>query len=474
MKAKDLKNSILQYAIQGKLVPQDLHDEPASELLKKIEKERQELIKKGVIKKNKELKPVEDEEKPFDLPNGWEWVRLGEIGFCQTGTTPPKDTKKFYGCKYPFIKPDNITEGNFINNNIKEFLSEEGMKYSGRFIKRNSILMVCIGSIGKTAITNFDCSCNQQINCITCFKNINNKFVFYCMISQYFKVEALKMSSKTTLPILNKNNWEKILIPLPPLAEQERIVKKIEEIEPYIKLYDKYETRLSEINKNFPTDIKNSILQYAIQGKLVPQDPHDEPASELLKKIEKERQGLIKQGIIKKNKELKSISDEEKPFDLPKGWEWVRFEEIIINLSIKNFQIKESDILKNGLYPVVSQSQKLIDGYFNNNKKLLIHNRPLLIFGDHTKCLKYIDFNFIVGADGVKVLFSLNKNVKYIYLVIKYFIINMCDRGYNRHYKILKNLLLPLPPLAEQERIVKKVDELMKVVDRCLLVNRLK
>ena len=467
MKAKDLRNSILQLAIQGKLVPQNANDEPASELLKQISAEKKKLIADGVIKKEKDSKPITDDEKPFEIPDSWEWVRLGEIGICQTGTTPSKQIKEYYGNKYQFIKPDNILENNNITKS-KEFLSQIGIE-KGRLIKKDSILMVCIGSIGKVGIINEDCSCNQQINSIEVFNGIYNKYILYVMSSFFFQNIALNASSKTTLPILNKTSWENLPLPLPPLAEQQRIVEKIEELETYIQQYDEYETKLTDLNTNFPKEIKKSILQYAIQGKLVPQNANDEPANELLKQISAEKKKLIADGVIKKEKDSKPITDDEKPFEIPESWEWVRLENIIYNISTKPFQIKESEVEQNGKYPVVSQSKSLIDGYSNIDNKLFKHKKPVLIFGDHTRNLKYIDFDFIIGADGTKILCPFNYNIKYLYYCIQYFIINMRDRGYSRHYQFIKSEWIPLPPLAEQQRIVDKIEKLEMCINRRFL-----
>lgn len=196
--------------------------------MKRIEQEKQKLIADGIIKKEKPLKPITEEEKPFEIPESWEWVRLYELGICQTGTTPSKSNKEFYGNEYPFIKPDNILDNGTITK-AKEYLSSKGI-LKGRFVENGSILMVCIGSIGKAGIVNSNCSCNQQINFITCFRQINNKYILLAMLSPYFQLETMNKSSQTTLPILNKTSWERLLIPLPPLAEQQRIVDKIEQM----------------------------------------------------------------------------------------------------------------------------------------------------------------------------------------------------------------------------------------------------
>ena len=213
-------------------------------------------------------------------------------------------------------------------------------------------------------------------------------------------------------------------------------------------------------------DLKNSILQLAIQGKLVAQDKNDEPAEVLYAKIQAEKQKLIKEGKIKKDKPLPPITEDEIPFSIPPTWKWVRLEDIIFSVPTKNYQILQSQIKQRGIYPVVSQSLKLVEGYSDDSTKLFYHNIPVLIFGDHTKCLKLINFNFIVGADGVKILSPYWNYTNYLYYALSYFIINMKDRGYSRHYQFIKNKILPLPPLEEQKRIVAKIEELEPLINQ--------
>ena len=213
-------------------------------------------------------------------------------------------------------------------------------------------------------------------------------------------------------------------------------------------------------------DLKNSILQLAIQGKLVAQDENDEPAEILYAKIQAEKQKLIKEGKIKKDKPLPPITEDEIPFSIPPTWKWVRLEDIIFSVPTKNYQILQSQIKQRGIYPVVSQSLKLVEGYSDDSTKLFYHNIPVLIFGDHTKCLKLINFNFIVGADGVKILSPYWNYTNYLYYALSYFIINMKDRGYSRHYQFIKNKVLPLPPLEEQKRIVAKIEELEPLINQ--------
>ncbi len=210
--------------------------------------------------------------------------------------------------------------------------------------------------------------------------------------------------------------------------------------------------------------LRELILELAVRGKLVPQDPNDEPASVLLKRIAAEKAELVKQGKIKKQKPLPEISEEEKPFELLIGWEWVRLPQIYIPQSESSHKVKSSDIIDEGRHPVIEQNAEFISGYSNNSELLININNPVIIFGDHTRNIKYIDFDFIVGADGVKILSPVIINEKYFYWQLKSFKIE--SRGYSRHYKMLNEKLFSLPPLCEQIRIVTKVEELMSLCDQ--------
>ena len=222
-----LEQTLLQLAVRGLLVPQDPADEPASVLLQKIRAEKDRLIAEGKIKKDKPLPPVTDEEKPFELPVGWEWVPLQYVGYAQTGTTPDKKNPAFYGSHIPFIKPGDIYP-EFVNYD-NEGLSESGLSDSGRFAPSGSVLMVCIGTIGKTNIIDRGCSFNQQINSITPLVCVP-EFIALYLRSPEFQLEAWERSSSTTISILNKGKWEEIPLALPPLAEQSRIVTRVTQL----------------------------------------------------------------------------------------------------------------------------------------------------------------------------------------------------------------------------------------------------
>lgn len=215
-----------------------------------------------------------------------------------------------------------------------------------------------------------------------------------------------------------------------------------------------------------PDQLKASILQYAMEGKLVSQDPDDEPASELLKKIQQEKMQLVKEKKIKKTKPLPAISEDEIPFEIPDSWEWVRLEEIAYTIGNKTNQIKEKEVLPKGKFRVVSQSEEKIIGYYDDESKLLRVDGDCIVFGDHTALVKYIDFDFIIGADGTKVFKCFKRtDTKFVFYVLE-FALQSIEKisGYSRHYKYLKNKCLPLPPLAEQKRIADKIDQIFDIL----------
>jgi len=238
---QELRNVVLQLAIEGKLVPQDKNDEPASELIKKIKIKKDKLVKEGKIKNDKLLPKIEDDEITFVIPESWEWVRLGDIGDTQTGTTPKTSVAEYFHGNVPFIKPADISSKGINYDN--ESLTQFGLK-AGRLIGKNSNMMVCIGgSIGKTYYTNRDCSCNQQINTLTSYSDVDYIYTHSVFTSPYFYNQIWSKSSGTATPIINKSTWDSILIPLPPIQEQHRIVKKVESI---MNLIDNMENKLKQ------------------------------------------------------------------------------------------------------------------------------------------------------------------------------------------------------------------------------------
>ena len=237
---KQLRQTILNLAVRGKLVPQNPKDESAVVLLKQIHTEKMRMVKEGIVRNQKSLMIMEPEDYAFDLPETWVWLRLGDIGFTQTGTTPSSNSPEYFGDYIPFIKPAALTANTIDYSG--EGISKEGVEHS-RLIPKNSVLMVCIGSsIGKVNVTDRDVCCNQQINTVTPYLENLTAFTSFALKSFYFQKLVLANAGMGTLPIISKGKWEILPIPLPPLAEQHRIVAKVNEL---MALCDELEARLN-------------------------------------------------------------------------------------------------------------------------------------------------------------------------------------------------------------------------------------
>ena len=283
MDTKKLRQKILDLAIRGKLVPQDSNDEPASVLLERIKAEKEQLIKEGKIKRSKQSASSDTfpyENIPFEIPDSWAWTTIGDCCEVVTGTTPSKDICDYYGGGIPFYKPTDLEQGINIVAAI-DSLTAKGLEQC-RKLPQNSILVTCIGAtIGKTGIIRTAGACNQQINALIPYKDIHYAFLYYVCISNYLQTAILENSSSTTLPIINKGKFSELLLPLPSQNEQQRIINAIKQWFHIIDQIEREKTDLEMVVKQ----TKSKILDLAIHGKLVPQDSNDEPAIELLRRI---------------------------------------------------------------------------------------------------------------------------------------------------------------------------------------------
>ena len=482
MKAQDLKKSILQYAMQGKLVPQDPNDEPASELLKRIKAEKEQLIKDGKIKKEKHLPPITQDEIPYDLPQGWQWVRLGDIGDWGAGSTPNRArTDYYFNGTIPWLKTGDLNDS-FITE-IPEKITELALEQTSVKIKPIGSLLIAMygATIGKLGILTIPATTNQACCACVAFQEIETKFLFYYLLSE--RDNLRKRGDGGAQPNISREKIIAYLLPLPPLAEQKKIVEKLEEILPLIDEYGKNEEILSEMNQKLPKQIRQSILQYAVQGKLVEQDPTDEPASELLKRIKAEKEQLIKDGKIKKEKPLPPITKDEIPYELPQGWEWVRLGEVINYGSTgtvdNNNNLDENTWILD-LEDIEKESSKLLvkniikNKSFNSSKKNF--KKGDVLYG---KLRPYLDKVIVAEEDGIctteilplRIYYGIDSYYLKWFLKSPMFIQYVNQLTYGVKMPRLgtedgKNALLALPPLAEQKRIVTKVEELMQLVDK--------
>ena len=377
------------------------------------------------------------------MPQGWVWTTLGEIGTWQAGGTPNRSNKAYYGGNIPWLKTGDLNDG--LITNIPESITEEAVSNSSAKLNpEGSVLIAMYGAtIGKLGILTFPATTNQA--CCACVKHdtVAQKYLFYFLMSQ--RTSFIEKGGGGAQPNISKEIIINTEIPLPPLKEQFRIAAQIDHWFSIIGQLESGKENLRAYVKN----VKNKILDLAIHGKLVPQDPNDEPASELLKRI---------------NPKVEITCDNAQYGNLPNGWLIVDFNSIFETISSKPYQIKQSQIKSHGIRPVVSQSMNHIEGYTDEANYLHLQS-PVLVFGDHTRIVKYIDFDFVVGADGVKIINPLFYQ-RYAYYMILYASINIEDKGYSRHFCQIAKFTYCLPPLKEQIRIVAQIEELYAQLDK--------
>lgn len=491
MKAEQLRKSILQYAIQGKLVPQVDTEEPASELLKKIKAEKQELVKQGKIKKEKQLPTIADDEKPFDIPDSWEYVHFLDIANLFTGNSINSQEKKnkytnlTVGYNYIATKDVSFDSTIDYNNGIK-IPFETNFKIA---TQNSSLLCIEGGSAGrKVAILNQDVCFGNKLCCFEPHL-LDNNYLFYYLQSPIF-TENFTGNMSGMIGGVGVNTLKTLLFLLPPLAEQQRIVARIEELMFLVDEYNKKEIELSKLEKKFPDKLQKSILQYASQGKLVPQIDTEELASELLKKIYHEKKEIIKQGKIKKEKPLPPTTDEKKPFDIPQSWKWARLGEILYSLPRNGFSprgVEKITDLK--VLTLSATTQGILDlskfKYINDDIEkdsyLRLHKNDILI--QRSNSLDYVGVSCLFDCEDTKYIYpDLMIKIRVIEFVSSEYILNVLLSPFVRQYfrneaggtsdtmkkitqNIVSNTLIPLPPLAEQQRIVARIKELFALVD---------
>ena len=453
MTVKQLKASILQLAISGNLVPQDPNDELASVLLERITVERERLVAEKKIKKLRPLPPITDDEKPFAIPDSWEWVRLGMIANVITGATPSKSNASLYGFGYKFFKPSDLDAGYNVLS-ASDSLSEAGWRVC-RQLPKDSILVTCIGAtIGKTGLIRDVGTCNQQINAVVPVM-VLSEYIYFAIMSDWFQSKMRSIAGKTTLPILNKQSFQQMIIPLPPLAEQKRIVEKVEALFKYV---DDCEDCRKELAERLAANLNKSILQEAIQGRLVPQDSNDESARELLKRIESAKG-------TKKSKPLPPIDEKEIQFAIPDSWEWVRLGDVC--------EFKKEDVVRDVRLPLLDA--RYLRGKSNatimkEGRRIVAGTYMLLVDGENSGEMFKVCEDGYLGSTFKSLQISDVIFSEYLALFIAKH--KEALKGQKRgaaiphlDRKIFFNLPVPLPPLAEQKRIVEKVEALFKRVD---------
>ncbi len=469
MTAEQLKNSILQMAMQGKLVEQKQEEGSGRDLYIAIQEEKKRLIKEGKLKKQKCYSEIEDTEILFDIPSNWIWARIGSVFNLQAGKNKTSgeisneaNDKSPYPC--------------YGGNGLRGYVEDYNREGYYALIGRQGALCGNINfARGKFYAT-------EHAVVVETFCSVDVDWAGYFLkalnLNQY--------ATATAQPGLSVANINNVLIPLPPLAEQKRIVAKIEELMPFVEQYAAASTKLNTLNATFPEMMKKSILQEAVQGKLVPQDPNDEPASVLLKKIVEEKKRLIKEGKIKKQKPLPEITEDEIPFDIPESWEWVRIGEIVqVNprnmieddytvgfmpmplleagyITKHTYEERKWKQVKSGFTHIANDDVVIakITPCFQNRKSAVIHGLPNGCGAGTTELHVLRDCTKLLNMD---YLLLLCKTERFIVEGIKNFTGTAGQQRIGKGF--IENYLIPLPPVKEQIRIVQYVKEIFPLID---------
>ena len=473
MNAQQLRNSILQEAICGRLVPQDPNDEPASVLLERIREEKKRLVKAGKLKKKDlEETPISEDEIPFAIPDSWKWVRFGTI-------TINRDSERI---------PLSVDERRQLTKTYDYYGASGVIDKVDRYLFDKPLLL--IGEDGANLINRstpiaFIAKGKYWVNNHAHVLDYYNEDLMQYVCWYINAISLVDYVTGTAQPKMNQEKMNSIMVALPPLAEQMRIVAKIEELLPKVEEYGKAQDALDKLNEELPERLKKSVLQEAISGKLVPQDPNDEPASVLLNRIREEKKRLVKEGKLKK-KDLEEtpISEDEIPFDIPDSWEWVRLGEITYNHGQKKpseafsyIDIGSIDNKKQRL----NQIDSIVEAKDAPSRARKIVERGDILYSTvrpylHNMCV--IDRDFIkepIASTGFAVLscFSGVYNRFLFYYLLSPIFDSYANNGDNakgvaypaiNDEKLYKGVI-PLPPLAEQKRIVAKIEEAFKATD---------
>ena len=462
--ADNLRRAVLQAAIEGKL--NDRTSEDARDLLAAIQTEKTAQQKTGKQKKNKPLAAINEEEIPFAIPENWVWVRLGEIVAVKGGKRiPVGKSLTTENTGYIYIRVSDMKDDAVSMDNLQYVPKDVYPTIQQYTISSRDLYITCAGTIGRVGEIPEEldgANLTENADKLILHDGINKKWLLHTLNSNVIQEQIKECTTKVGQPKLAIKRIENFLIPLPPLTEQQQIVEKLNRLLAEIDELKAQEQALLAAQNAFPKKLRAAILQAAIQGEL--NERTNENARDLFAAIQAEKAALQKAGKLKKDKPLTTISEEEIPFAIPENWVWVRLSNLCYSIPSKPYQILQKETQTTGIYPVVSQSKNMIDGY-SNEKDKLFSEVPVIIFGDHTRVIKLIDFEFIVGADGTKILKPILTNEKYIEFALKALTINMVDRGYSRHFQFIKDLLIPLPPLVEQQQIVAKLEALLAEID---------
>ena len=482
MTPQELKSSILQLAIQGKLVEQRPEEGTGEELYQQIQAEKKRLIQEGKIKKEKPLPEIAEDEVPFEIPEGWKWAYLGELFLHNTGKAQNSSGSN-KGVVRKFITTSNLYWNRFDLSKVKEMpFTEQELE---RCIAQKGDLLVCEGGdCGRAAIWNYDekVCIQNHVHRIRPYKEVSIEYFYY--LFYLYKFTGRLKGHGVAIQGLSSEAIHKVLCPLPPLAEQKRIVAKIEELLPYLDRYEKAWNRLEEFNRRFPADMQKSILQMAIQGKLVEQRPEEGTGEELYQQIQAEKKRLIAEGKIKREKPLPEITEDEIPFEIPEGWKWCRLPSVadmclgkmldkqknqgILAPYLRNVNVRWGDFELDDLLEM--RFEDVLDDRF------LIQKNDLVMCegGEPGRCAVWKDETPIHFQKALhRIRFAKFLSPNYFYYVFSLYanngIFNKLFTGTTiKHLtgQSLDRIIVPLPPIAEQKRIVERLEETLAVCAR--------
>lgn len=485
---EQLKLSILQSAFQGKLTGECVPNETADDLYQQIQSEKQRLISEKKIKKEKPLPEISADEIPFDIPDNWRWCYVGDLFLHNTGKAQ-NSSGSTNGIIRKFITTSNLYWGEFDFTKVKEmpFTDTELERCT---VKRGDLLVCEGGDCGRSAVWDYDeeVCIQNHVHRLRPYRDVNI-YYFYYLFYLYKNTGRLR-GRGVAIQGLSNEAIHKVVLPLAPLEEQHRIVAKIEELLPYVDRYATAYEKLEQFNAKFPNDMKKSILEYAIQGKLVEQRAEEGTGEELYRQIQAEKQQLIKEGKIKKEKPLPEIVEDEIPFDIPESWRWVRFSEIMSTMSTGPFgsMLHKTDYIEKGI-PLVNPAN-MVNGKIVPSDKMMISEatrRRLSSYilhagmivlgrrGEMGRCAVVTEKEdgWLCGTGSFFMEPSMSLYVYYVVSLfsspyVKFYLggKSVGTTMSNLNHTILSKMPIPLPPLAEQRRIVAKLDEILPLCER--------
>lgn len=483
MTPEQLKLSILQSAFQGKLTGECLPNETADDLYQQIQSEKQRLISEKKIKKEKPLPEISADEMPFDIPDNWRWCYVGDLFLHNTGKAQ-NSSGSTNGTIRKFITTSNLYWGEFDFTKVKEmpFTDAELERCT---VKKGDLLVCEGGDCGRSAVWDYDeeVCIQNHVHRLRPYRDVNI-YYFYYLFYLYKNTGRLR-GRGVAIQGLSNEAIHKVVLPLAPLAEQKRIVAKIEELIPYVDRYAAAYEKLEQFNAKFPEDMKKSILQYAIQGKLVEQRPEEGTGEELYRQIQTEKQRLIKDGRIKKEKPLAEIAEDEIPFDIPESWKWVSVGSVCVNIQYGSSQKSSAT----GKVPVLRMGNiqngrlvwdKLV--YTSDDEEIAkypLQYNDLLFNRTNSKelvgktAIYKSEFPAIYAGYLVRVTPLLMCSDYLNYVMQSQFYWSYCQTvrsdaigQSNINAEKLKRFVFPLPPFEEQKRIVAKLEEILPLCER--------